>query len=407
MGDVIRRYGPFTEQYAGLINDLERCGFSEAGADTDPLDGSMISFPYDWRRDNAESATNLVDLLDRIVGHRGQNVRIVLVAHSMGGLIARFALECGRFTERPGIAAVVGLITLGTPHRGAPEALLVALGQRRKLFLSQDQATLLARDPRFPSLYQLFPPRGEPFAWQRELQQRREALDVYDTSTARALNLVPENLAAAEQFHAGLDHTRRPSHVRYFCFVGTRQPTTTAVELRTQHTAMVATALEVADAGDGTVPSWSASLSGEQGLPVGGEHGTLYRDSRVREGLFSLFGRVGVSRASHTVNVQLALRDRVADPGTSVPLTLSFHGRGVRLITGTIEVHQLPEPDAAAESLQVVGGEPVSYQGAALESLSLRIRMPDLAGMYRLHFQSTGPEDVASIDDEFLVQSSN
>jgi streptogramin lyase/pimeloyl-ACP methyl ester carboxylesterase len=60
---------------------------------------------------------------------------IVIVAHSMGGLVARSfmqdtTLSTGPYTGLPGYARVTRLITLGTPHNGAPLASLDALGDK-------------------------------------------------------------------------------------------------------------------------------------------------------------------------------------------------------------------------------------------------------------------------------------
>jgi pimeloyl-ACP methyl ester carboxylesterase len=65
----------------------------------------------------ADSGAELADLLDRLVAAWPVDVeRIVLVGHSMGGLVIREALAAGRrWRER-----VSDVITLGTPHSGAP-----------------------------------------------------------------------------------------------------------------------------------------------------------------------------------------------------------------------------------------------------------------------------------------------
>src|SRR5262249_30480830 len=155
--------------------------------------------PYDWRKDNFEAAGRLADKLDEIVTIHGNNSEISLVAHSMGGLVARAYLESGSFDNRPGHPAVKLLLTLGTPHRGAPMALLAALGKEKRLFLSRDQVAQVANDPRYTALYQLLPPRHEPFAWDRTVHARASIVDVYDPQTASRLGLRLENLLAATQ----------------------------------------------------------------------------------------------------------------------------------------------------------------------------------------------------------------
>ncbi len=65
----------------------------------------------------AVSGAELADLLDRLVAAWPVGVdRIVLVGHSMGGLVIREALASGRRWR----GLVSDVITLGTPHSGAP-----------------------------------------------------------------------------------------------------------------------------------------------------------------------------------------------------------------------------------------------------------------------------------------------
>jgi len=46
--------------------------------------------------------------------------RLVLLGHSMGGLVARSALHQGAQASQPWVSRVDGLVCLGTPHHGAP-----------------------------------------------------------------------------------------------------------------------------------------------------------------------------------------------------------------------------------------------------------------------------------------------
>lgn len=82
---------------------------------------SLLLFPYDFRlgvpaaagRVAAEVTRRLADLTED-----ARLQRVIIVAHSMGGLIARYWL--GPLKGGPVCKA---LITLGTPHRGAPKAM--------------------------------------------------------------------------------------------------------------------------------------------------------------------------------------------------------------------------------------------------------------------------------------------
>ena len=87
------------------------------------VDGQNFhAFPYDWRRDNRVTARRLqsqaMDWLARWRASSGHaDARLVLVGHSMGGLIARYFVEClGGWQDTRTV------MTLGTPHRGSLNA---------------------------------------------------------------------------------------------------------------------------------------------------------------------------------------------------------------------------------------------------------------------------------------------
>lgn len=90
---------------------------------------NVLMFPYDFRRGVAHAAVRLRDEIDaRLHGlSRSERAgRVIVVGHSMGGLVARHWL--GPLGGAPDCRA---LITLGTPHRGAPKALDVLVNGAR------------------------------------------------------------------------------------------------------------------------------------------------------------------------------------------------------------------------------------------------------------------------------------
>lgn len=84
-----------------------------------------------------DMAQHLIEAVDRIVEVNGllPSERIDIVAHSMGGLVTRVALEDPRFAAR-----VANVVTLGTPHSGTYAARLGATQQ--VLDLRPDSAVL-------------------------------------------------------------------------------------------------------------------------------------------------------------------------------------------------------------------------------------------------------------------------
>lgn len=113
---------------------------------------NFIEFPYDWRLDNRESARRLDKMVkERLHSWRAftgnKDARVIFIAHSMGGLVARYFLEV-----LDGWRDCRALITFGTPYRGSPNALNYLSNGYKKLFLDLT-ATLRS----FPSVHQLLP----------------------------------------------------------------------------------------------------------------------------------------------------------------------------------------------------------------------------------------------------------
>ncbi|MEZ4446933.1 MAG: hypothetical protein R3B72_48080 [Polyangiaceae bacterium] len=71
---------------------------------------------YDWRQDNAKSALRLAEVVEEALRDTREK-RVVIVAHSMGGLIARYYCRV-----LGGEAKVHQLFLLGSPTLGAPTA---------------------------------------------------------------------------------------------------------------------------------------------------------------------------------------------------------------------------------------------------------------------------------------------
>jgi pimeloyl-ACP methyl ester carboxylesterase len=391
-----------SEQYDAIISYLEHWGFSEAKK-------TLLTAPYDWRKSNESSAEVLARCVENAFTLHGGDVETSIIAHSMGGLIARYYLESGGFESRRGFGQIRRLITMGTPHRGAAIALPRVLGMEKVLFLSANQVLQIASDPRYPAAYQLLPPRGEPFAWDRTKANAQFAtLDIYGK-----LGLVRKNLDAAEAFYRCLDHTRRPKTVRYFCFCGTRQITAPYVYLNAgSPRRWTATKFDVEAAGDGTVPIWSSTLPGCQFMYVGGEHGTIYKNDDVRGTLAALLGYPEYLAAQ--VIAEVSLREKVVEPNDLVRVALTVKGvktpDGVNTLDGELLVCKAPPPkadgppDAAVGDLAKVGGYPVRYQGLRVETIGLAFPAPVMPGYYQVAFRS-GNEAQPCCSDWLIVQS--
>lgn len=91
----------------------------------------IIEFAYDWRQSCADTAAKLaVNITQRALS--SPTVEIILVAHSMGGLICRYLLESGKFHRDALLENIVTFVGIGCPHKGVMKALhrlLMAVNQ--------------------------------------------------------------------------------------------------------------------------------------------------------------------------------------------------------------------------------------------------------------------------------------
>lgn len=141
--------------YDDLRNSLESIVRRKrtSGCETIPTDieNSYIEFSYDWRLSNFETARELSKCIRKFP----EGTKFDIVAHSMGGLIARIAIQT--LGQR---ARVANLITLGTPHLGSASVfkrLSEGIEEDILRAFSTDILTFREIILSFPSTYQLLP----------------------------------------------------------------------------------------------------------------------------------------------------------------------------------------------------------------------------------------------------------
>lgn len=202
-GDVIRnvkflKFLPEVEIYEKLIAALEtRGGYIEGRWDNPPVKGyedTYYIFAYDWRRDNVENARLLmkkIENLKRLL--KRPNLKFNVIAHSMGGLLARYAsmygdadLPAGK--PKPTWAGAKNfskVFLLGTPNEGSPQS----LGALIKGFsyvgggLNLPFVQNISKFDTFtlPALYQLLPHAGTLRAFDENFKPLE--IDIYDAKT--------------------------------------------------------------------------------------------------------------------------------------------------------------------------------------------------------------------------------
>ena len=166
---------------------------------------TLIRFPYDWRIDIRLAAATLAQTLSDL-----DTNPVVLVAHSMGGLVCRYMLKCGVYAQTPWFARIRQLICIATPHLGAPLSVFRLLGREgmNAVLFGGDCMAILASQPQtFPAGHQLLPPADIGFV-HLPGGQRSAAGPAFP-------QLAQAGIDACAALHDTLDRFQRPPGVQY------------------------------------------------------------------------------------------------------------------------------------------------------------------------------------------------
>jgi pimeloyl-ACP methyl ester carboxylesterase len=173
----LARVLPEVYVYRDLLEALRRyAGYREGDWTNPSVDGDQDTFyvfPYDWRQDNVSNARVLVNRISQLKTKlQRPDLKFNIVAHSMGGLIARYAAMYGDADLPPGdgpiqptwlgAAHINKIVMIGTPNEGSADAFSTLVegysiteGLRRRVPLLNK---LTAEDVvRTPSVFQLLP----------------------------------------------------------------------------------------------------------------------------------------------------------------------------------------------------------------------------------------------------------
>ncbi len=155
-----------TDYYNAVINTLKTYGgYQLTNVDEEVADFNrrMYVFTYDWRQDNVKSAKKLHKFIQTIQkNHNNPDLKMDLVAHSMGGLVSRYYLRYGDVdvlndndfpVNLMGAKNVRKVVLLGTPNFGSVgsvESFITGLRIGLRKIPTEVLVTM-------PSIYQLFP----------------------------------------------------------------------------------------------------------------------------------------------------------------------------------------------------------------------------------------------------------
>jgi pimeloyl-ACP methyl ester carboxylesterase len=232
----------------------------------------VYAYPYDWRRSVPAAATGLSTLVDEVLKKSGAK-HVVLVAHSMGGLVTQEYINTGSNADK-----VSRAVTIGTPYWGAPKSMISLLNGRsnefatEKLDLMFGETALQDAVRNYLGLFWLYP-SGAYGPWLQVTGEKFTGATLGGagiTSWVESLGGNPLLLASAESGHATLD-TFKPKGVDYQIIVGTGLATITGMKIAVNEVEPEQLVSVTYGSGDGTVPAVSQTQGAFPGTssPVG------------------------------------------------------------------------------------------------------------------------------------------
>lgn len=246
----LARILPEVYVYRDLLEALRQfAGYREANWENPGTDGdrdTFYVFAYDWRGDNVTNARELIRRIEQLKQRlQRPDLKFNIIAHSMGGLIARYAamygdadLPADDAAIKPtwqGAAHISKIVMIGTPNEGSSDAFATLVdgysiteGLRRRVPLLNK---LTAEDAaRTPSVFQLMPHRQAARFLDEDLRPLQ--IDLYDpemwkrygwgaiytTESRHHFNIDSQELDAylaatlkrARRFHEALDAVDTP-----------------------------------------------------------------------------------------------------------------------------------------------------------------------------------------------------
>jgi pimeloyl-ACP methyl ester carboxylesterase len=295
--------------YAGLM-DAMGVGIDGMGGFVKKLDdyvddrryqANAFEFSYDWRRSLDENAIELGKFIQQVTRfirmHRGNHnpVKFDIVAHSMGGLIARYFLQYGEqllpdddtlpIANWAGSSQIERVVIIGTPNAGSLFALesLVVGFPGNPVTPGYDPIVLGT----MPAIYQLLPRlRHKTFKRSDATENNSNFLDINfwiamswglaDPSKGDILiKLLPGIETPQKRRETALDHldkclkatikaqqaldngSQHPEHLKMFLFVGDNVPTPLLATAKKGDKKLT---ILKQGAGDGTVPRASVLM---------------------------------------------------------------------------------------------------------------------------------------------------
>ncbi|OGO41972.1 MAG: hypothetical protein A2Z04_01315 [Chloroflexi bacterium RBG_16_57_9] len=311
------------EHYNRLIEAFQIMGYQADPARYPENELDVYGFGYDWRQDNRISARQLGAAIERWRAYH-PGAQVWLIAHSNGGLVARWYIE-----KEGGKEHVGRLFLMASPWDGTVKAMRLLFDGLEMLFRQQFNLFNLPERSRamlrtFPSIYQLIP-HQDPFL--RGLNN--EPVDPFNDLGWLEDEQHRQLLLDAQRFNQELGTT---TSVETLCFFGRKRPTTTYGIVRpAAMNRWSDVTWSDTEAGDGTLSERTAvHPNAQQILPFVAGHGDIYVDPAVLTFLqWELMGKYRkherASLLGQHVKINFAAERDAYRPGETIALWATAH----------------------------------------------------------------------------------
>lgn len=350
---------------------------------------NWYEFPYDWRRDNRVAAKRLAQVAPHWLARwretsGAQDAKLVLLAHSMGGLVSRYYLEVlGGWRDTRAI------VTFGTPFRGSLNALdFLANGFRKGFGPFKLNLTKMLRS--LTSIYQLLPIYP--------CVTSGASIAHIGNASGLPTDIDLDRVNAAKQFHdtiaQAVDQNGGPGRYEIHPIVGIFQPTYQSAVIEADKLKMIRTYEDEDMGGDGTVPRVSATpieLSDDpREMYATQKHGALQNAASILGQVIGVLSRkpLGRFRESPFDGFSLDMDDLFAlDESVVFRIQTDGPATGVVATVENVDTHET----VRLERIDLVDGVAMGELG----SLPL--------GVYRIKVSDTDGVGMRPISDVFMV----
>ncbi|MEU8437662.1 hypothetical protein AB0F18_33150 [Streptomyces sp. NPDC029216] len=324
---------------------------------------NYFPFPYDWRRDNRAAARQLAEksagwLRNWRESSGNTAAQLVLIGHSMGGLVSRYFVEAlGGWRDTRAV------VTFGTPFYGSLNAVdFLCNGFHKRIGPFDEDLTRLVRS--LTGLHQLVPVYKCVYgADGTAAVPARAGLPGWRTEwSSHVGDFFTEMEREAAKNREDLAFQANP--VVYHPIVGMDQPTRQSARIAGQAIEVLMTRDDHDEGGDGTVPKLSAALSGTEDARtfVPQKHASLQNqgpmldhlsgvlqslhDIRIedlRAAVTSWFSYLGddLYQADEPVVCEIGARSALSEselPEVPARLTVTSRGSGLALVDRALTV---------------------------------------------------------------------